>query len=195
MIAVGFCAIMTGLILMNPIIQGLFFYLNLPYHLIVDHSQPEQTQSFIYAGVEATVNYKITSSDGVQLGLWHMKSKMRRKIVLYLHGNGETRAHPWSVRKYHMLRTAPFEADVIAFDYRGFADSTGWPTENGLYQDARSVFQWILETFQLQPAEIVLYGHSLGSAVATELAAELCATKRCPAAVILEVLIQYCVNY
>ena len=62
--------------------------------------------------------------------------------------------------------------DVITFDYRGFGDSTGEPTEYGLVKDARFIYDW-LDKLSNGQRKIYLWGHSLGSAVACQLAARL----------------------
>ncbi len=62
--------------------------------------------------------------------------------------------------------------DVIAFDYRGFGDSSGEPTEAGLMKDTRFIYDW-LHRLSNGKRKIYLWGHSLGSAVACQLAARL----------------------
>ena len=62
--------------------------------------------------------------------------------------------------------------DVIAFDYRGFADSTGESTEKDLIKDAKFIYDW-LQKLNNHQRKIYLWGHALGSAVASQLAAEL----------------------
>lgn len=62
--------------------------------------------------------------------------------------------------------------DVITFDYRGFGDSSGQPTEAGLMKDARFIYNW-LDQLNNGQRKIYLWGHSLGSAIACQLAARL----------------------
>ena len=62
--------------------------------------------------------------------------------------------------------------DVFALDYRGFGDSTGEPTEEGLVRDARYLYDWLHNASQSQ-RKIYIWGQSLGSAVACQLAARL----------------------
>jgi abhydrolase domain-containing protein 12 len=66
--------------------------------------------------------------------------------------------------------------NVIAFDYRGFGDSTGYPTEEGLYTDARAMWDWTLE-HGAHANRTTLMGHSLGTGVATHLASVLVGKK------------------
>jgi len=62
--------------------------------------------------------------------------------------------------------------DVFVFDYRGFGDSTGEPTEEGLIRDARYIYDWLHNASNGQ-RRIYIWGQSLGSAVACQLAARL----------------------
>ena len=60
--------------------------------------------------------------------------------------------------------------DVFAFDYRGFGDSSGSPTEQGLYDDATAAYRYLMRTERVSSTRIILAGQSLGSAVAVDLA-------------------------
>ncbi len=60
--------------------------------------------------------------------------------------------------------------NVLAFDYRGFGQTLGVPSESGLYQDARAAYDYLTVTRRVPPARVILAGRSLGSAVAVELA-------------------------
>jgi len=60
-----------------------------------------------------------------------------------------------------------FGAHILTFDYRGFGKSSGTPTEEGLIIDGISVVEWALRVARILPENIVLVGHSLGTAVAT----------------------------
>lgn len=71
---------------------------------------------------------------------------------------------------YKVLSRSGFH--VVTFDYRGFGDSTGSPSEEGLVQDSISVFKWLRQ--RAADAPIYIWGHSLGSAVATQTANRLC---------------------
>lgn len=85
--------------------------------------------------------------------------------VLYLHGNAENRAYHVTHARYNMLTSWPFCSDVFAFDYRGFGDNFGVPTQDSLIDDVIEMYQYVSRKYQLKSLDI--YAHSLGSAVAT----------------------------
>jgi fermentation-respiration switch protein FrsA (DUF1100 family) len=60
--------------------------------------------------------------------------------------------------------------NLFAFDYRGFGDSEGSPSEQGVYADAEAAYHFLRDSLRVPAEQIVLFGHSLGSGVATELA-------------------------
>lgn len=63
--------------------------------------------------------------------------------------------------------------NLLAFDYRGFGASEGEPSEAGVYADARAAYDWLRTARHVPPERIVIFGHSLGSGVATELASRV----------------------
>ena len=63
--------------------------------------------------------------------------------------------------------------NLFAFDYRGFGESSGTPDERGLYDDATASYQFLIRSLGVPPERIVLFGHSLGSGVAIELASRV----------------------
>ena len=60
--------------------------------------------------------------------------------------------------------------NLFAYDYRGFGRSEGRPGEQGVYADALGAYQYLVDSLQVPPARVILFGHSLGTGVATELA-------------------------
>ena len=72
--------------------------------------------------------------------------------------------------------TSRLNANVLAIDYRGFADSTGKPSEAGLTTDARAAFNFLVDN-GAKPEDILVVGHSLGTGVSGQLAAALAADK------------------
>ena len=124
--------------------------------------------------IEPTV---FESADGERLAGWYVAAPAGGKTVILLHGNGgNISRYP---RTLAILRSLGH--GVLAFDYRGYGESSGSPTERGTYLDAAGAYDYLVEARGLAPADIVAYGRSLGGAVATWLA-----TERPVAALVLE---------
>ena len=88
--------------------------------------------------------------------------------ILWFHGNAGNLGY--QVDDLAALRqwTA---ADIFIFDYRGYGNSSGRPSERGFYRDARAAWRYLLTRPEIDPQRIILYGRSLGTAAAVELAA------------------------
>lgn len=119
----------------------------------------------------------LVTADNVRLAGWYVPCEGARGTVLMCHGNGGNigdRLHPISL--FHELGL-----NVLIFDYRGYGESTGKPSEEGTYQDAQAAWQYLVEKRNTPPDKIVVFGRSLGGAVAAGLA-----ERATPAALILE---------
>ena len=91
-------------------------------------------------------------------------------IILYCHGQTRHIDHYWQRAKLLANCGAKERYGVLMFDYRGYGMSEGVPTEQGMYEDVRAAYQWLLN--EGAPSQrIIIYGFSLGSAPATDLAA------------------------
>ena len=84
--------------------------------------------------------------------------------ILFLHGAAGTRATSWRVSTYRGL-TSRLQTNVFVIEYRGFGDSTGSPSPEGLELDAYTAWSWLLER-GAKPENVVVVGHSLGTGVA-----------------------------
>jgi abhydrolase domain-containing protein 12 len=98
-----------------------------------------------------------------------------RPTILFFHGNAATRAVSLRV-SYYKDFSSRLGANVLAIDYRGFADSRGTPSEAGLALDARAAWDWVIEN-GAKPEDVSLVGHSLGAGVVATLGAQLSAEK------------------
>jgi uncharacterized protein len=111
----------------------------------------------------------ITASDGVRLVGWAMPADYGSgHWLLICHGNAGNISE--AGRPYHYAGLRALGLSLLAFDYRGYGESEGAPSEDGLYRDADAAYHYLRDTLQVPPERIVLFGHSLGSAVAVELA-------------------------
>jgi fermentation-respiration switch protein FrsA (DUF1100 family) len=102
------------------------------------------------------VSWVIPASENSS-GLW----------LLICHGNAGNLSEFGRPAHYAGLRQLGF--NLLAFDYRGYGESEGIPTEEGLYSDARAAYRYLRETLGVPADRIVVFGHSLGSAVAVDL--------------------------
>jgi uncharacterized protein len=118
------------------------------------------------------------SGDGVTLHGWYVIAAAEpRATVLYLHGNSGNIGNCLETVKQMVL----LGMNVLVIDYRGYGGSTGKPSEQGLYDDAEAAWRYLIDTRKADPQEVVVYGQSLGGAVASQLAA-----RHTPGALILE---------
>jgi fermentation-respiration switch protein FrsA (DUF1100 family) len=136
----------------------------------------ESRPSFPYEQVDVPRN------DGARQFAWIMPTARPPDDptwVLFLHGNAATVAAKVNIAHYAELRTLGL--NVMAPEYRGFGGLEGLPTESALAADAQSAYDYLRQVRRVPASRLVIYGWSLGSAVAVRLASEVEA-----AAVILE---------
>jgi fermentation-respiration switch protein FrsA (DUF1100 family) len=120
---------------------------------------------------------RLSAEDDVELDAWYIPSDPDRATLLFFHGNAGNISHRLeSLRLFHRLGLS-----VLIIDYRGYGRSEGRPSEAGIRKDARAAWRWLTEAAAAEPGEIILFGRSLGAAVAAELAREVE-----PGAVLLE---------
>jgi fermentation-respiration switch protein FrsA (DUF1100 family) len=108
----------------------------------------------------------LTTRDGVKLHGWWIAPPGARVATLHLHGNGGNITH----RGGHIRGLVAAGTALLLIDYRGYGKSEGWPTEKGLYADADAGYDYLIQQ-GFAPNRIVVYGESLGTAVAVDLAA------------------------
>ena len=134
-------------------------------HLLGLHSGLPRTEPHWLLNESDQIGVWLTLPDASCAGAEEM-------FVLYCHGNGEHRGWAPAVRKVKVLSRPPYCATVASFDYRGFGDSQGVPTESTLVDDSFLVWKWLADR-QSPTAIGVVVGHSLGSAVALQLTQRL----------------------
>jgi len=122
-----------------------------------------------YSGDKITISVekiKIKTKDNIDLTAWYHKKNLNEyKTILFLHGNAgslENRIH-----KINHFKDININFLIVA--WRGFSGNKGKPTEEGLYEDARSSVRW-LKTKGVDEKNLIIYGESLGTGIATEIA-------------------------
>ncbi|MGE5279842.1 MAG: alpha/beta hydrolase [Deltaproteobacteria bacterium] len=110
----------------------------------------------------------LSAADGTRLHGWYVPRVSPRATLLFFHGNGGNVSH--RVRKIHAFHEMGLAVFIV--DYRGYGRSAGRPSEKGLYQDADAAYRYLVKERGVTPSsKLILYGESLGSAVAVDLAA------------------------
>ncbi|MDD5019705.1 MAG: alpha/beta hydrolase [Candidatus Omnitrophica bacterium] len=110
----------------------------------------------------------LVAFDGPRLSAWYVPGRTAEKVIYFLHGNGGNISHRLEkIRFFHDLGYS-----VFILDYRGYGRSTGFPSEKGLYADARAGYDYLTTKRRFPPGALVVYGESLGAAVAVDLASK-----------------------
>ncbi len=165
LVAVCYGAIALYLFIMQP---RLLYYPDMPGREL------EATPADIGLAYE---DVDLHTRDGVQLHAWFIPVERPRATVLFCHGNAGNISHRLdSIRLLHSLGL-----QVLIFDYRGYGRSEGKPSEEGSYRDVDAAWHYLLDVRGLPGDGIILFGRSLGAAVAADLA-----SRTRPAGVILE---------
>ena len=156
--------------LLEVIIGVILIYLSILVLLFIFQRNlmylPEENN---YSGDKIKVDIekvKINTSDNLDLlGWFHKKDLKKFKTILYFHGNAgklENRIHKLNHFK-------DMEVNFLIIAWRGFSGNKGKPSERGLYIDGNSATKW-LKNLGLNEEDIILYGESLGTGIATEIA-------------------------
>ncbi len=117
------------------------------------------------------------AEDGVKLSGWYVPAENARGTLLFCHGNGGNISH----RLDSLIILNALKLNIFIFDYRGYGASEGEPFEEGTYLDAEAAWRYLTEERNVAPSGIVIFGRSLGGAIASHLA-----MKQTPRALILE---------
>ncbi|MFL6820517.1 MAG: alpha/beta hydrolase [Bradyrhizobium sp.] len=118
------------------------------------------------AGFPEAEEHVLTTADGEKVIVWHVPAKPGRAVVLYFPGNGD-----YLAARVGRLRAVTSDGTgLVALSYRGYAGSTGTPSEQGLLADAGAAYTFTAARYAAD--RIVVWGFSLGSGVAVAMAAD-----------------------
>jgi len=114
-------------------------------------------------------NVVFETEDGLNLNGWYIPVENSQYTVLFCHGNGGNIVHRLdSINIFYKLGL-----NCFIFDYRGYGESEGQPSEEGTYLDARAAYKWLTEEKKVSPKNIIVFGRSLGGSIAAQLAAKV----------------------
>lgn len=108
------------------------------------------------------------TQDGLKLNGWFLLAQDSRFTIILCHGNAGNISH--RIEKLQILHNLGLS--IFIFDYRGYGKSQGRPSERGLYRDGEAAYNYLVSTHKIEPQNIILYGESLGGAVAIDLASK-----------------------
>ncbi|MEW5993437.1 MAG: alpha/beta hydrolase [Candidatus Zixiibacteriota bacterium] len=129
-------------------------------------------REFAVTPEQVGLNYedvRIPVGSGERLHGWYFANAADtpgKPVVLFCHGNAGNISH----RLETVDVLLGLGADILLFDYRGYGRSDGAPSESKAYTDAAACYRWLTEERGVHPNQIVLFGRSLGGAVAADLA-------------------------
>jgi pimeloyl-ACP methyl ester carboxylesterase len=110
------------------------------------------------------------SSDGTKLSYMHIKGDKKSPVIVFCHGNAGNMTRDDNQTKIKFLSDAGYE--IFTLDYRGFGKSGGTPEEQGIYRDTNSFISMLNSQYKIPEENIVIWGHSLGSAITINEAAK-----------------------
>ena len=118
------------------------------------------------AGFPEAEEHVLTTADGEKVIIWHVPAKPGHAVVIYFPGNGDFLAG--AVGRLRAISSGGI--GLVALSYRGYAGSSGQPSESGLLQDAAAAYAFTSARYSAD--RIVVWGFSLGTGVAVAVAAE-----------------------
>jgi fermentation-respiration switch protein FrsA (DUF1100 family) len=167
---------LAGLLLLAAVFYGalvLFVYLSQSRLLYLPDLPSRTLGSNPQQAGMAYQDVALDTEDHVRLHGWFIAAppERRRASLLFFHGNAGNISHRLeSIAIFHELGL-----DVLIIDYRGYGQSTGRPSEKGTARDARAAWVYLAEQRGIPANEIILFGRSLGAAIAARLATEISA--------------------
>ncbi len=151
-----FLVLVPGVVMWDRIVESMIFY---PERGVA--MTPEQL------GIDGEEVF-FSAEDGVRIHAFYLPAPGARRALLFLHGNAGNASH----RLPNAAELVRLECSVLVLDYRGYGVSEGRATEAGVYADARAALDHLIEQRGFPENRIIVFGRSLGGAVAVDLAQE-----------------------
>ena len=140
---------------------------------------PDYARDIAVTPCDAGLAYEsveISTVDGETLHGWFVPAPEPSGTVLFFHGNAGNISH----RMQYLSMFNSLGYNTFIFDYRGYGDSSGTPSESGTYRDAEAAWDYLTQERSIPPSRMYLFGESLGGAIAAWLA-----TREKPALLVL----------
>jgi len=145
---------------------GLILYFMQPTFLYRPVREVPYTPDELGLDFESVV---FKSGDGLLLSGWYIPAENAKLTVLFCHGNGGNMFH----RLDSINIFCNLGLNCFIFDYRGYGSSEGKPGEEGTYLDVMAAYKWLTEEKKVSPADIIIFGKSLGGSIAAQLASKV----------------------
>ena len=164
---------------MNKFILLIFTVIAVSFVLVIFFKWFERSSIYYptkfleYTPKDFGIAYKdiyLTTSDNVRIHAWYASANKEifRAVALISHGNAGNISHRIEIiQMFHELGI-----DVFIYDYRGYGQSKGQPSEKGTYLDEEAAYNYLIHDKKINPDKIILFGKSLGAAIAIDLAAK-----------------------
>jgi fermentation-respiration switch protein FrsA (DUF1100 family) len=167
------CVCLAGYVML---FEDSFIYFPAKYPAGVwERGKPQAREGRIVAHME---DVQLTAADGVRLHGWYCTPQVGRdgalasvetnRTLLFLHGNAGNISHRYEIVEDFVQ----LPVNVLIIDYRGYGKSEGRPSEEGLYADARAAWDYLTTVRGIPASQIIIFGESLGGAVAIDLASK-----------------------
>lgn len=137
------------------------FQRSIMYHPVKENVAPEKF------GLIGMQDLRLKTSDNISVQAWYKAPKENGELVLYFHGNAGNLSDRFD--KFSAFLEQGY--GVLGLSYRGFGTSEGTPSEEGIYQDARAAIEYI-KSQNIDLKRVVIFGESLGTGVAVQMATE-----------------------
>lgn len=137
------------------------FQRNLIYYPDKTYAKPTDV------GLSNVEEVNLTTPDNAKLINWYAKAKPGNPTLLYFHGNAGNLAN----RKDRIALYQSHGLGIMMASYRGYSGGKGNPTEKDIIQDGLQVYDWLVSS-GVSPENIILYGESLGTGVAVQVASQ-----------------------
>jgi pimeloyl-ACP methyl ester carboxylesterase len=151
----------VGVLMLN-----VFMYFQQPQMIFFPMDDLHQTPANWGLDYEDAV---FETEDGVRLHGWFLPKPEAEQVLLFFHGNAGNISHRReSIEIFHRLGL-----NILIMDYRGYGKSEGKPHEQGFYKDAKAAWRYLTVEKGFEPRNVIIFGRSLGGAVASRLAADV----------------------